>query len=138
MFKKFACGMTIIIFFTGSLHAQSIAASRVEHALSEVASSLSSFTPRPGPQRAWLLQVQIWLLLAEIYIEMDEMNWAASCIQEATSIYPLSHQVMFMVRTCSYRSNLWVYSTTTFHFRKVYCTKTKESIMMPDNGFRMQ
>ncbi|KAL0275543.1 UNVERIFIED_CONTAM: hypothetical protein PYX00_003362 [Menopon gallinae] len=81
---------------SSSLHAQSIAASRVEHALSEVASSLSSFTPRPGPQRAWLLQVQIWLLLAEIYMEMEEMHWAASCIQEATAIYPLSHQVMFM------------------------------------------
>lgn len=82
---------------SSSLHAQSIVASRVEHALSEVASSLSSFTPRPGPQRAWLLQVQIWLLLAEIYIEMDELNWASACVAEATAIYPLSHQVMYMV-----------------------------------------
>ena len=69
----------------------------MEHALSEVASSLSSFTPRPGPQRAWLLQVQIWLLLAEIYIEMEELNFATACVQEATAIYPLSHQVMYMV-----------------------------------------
>ncbi|KAK6631736.1 hypothetical protein RUM43_013800 [Polyplax serrata] len=81
---------------SSSLHAQSIAASRVEHALSEVASSLSSFTPRPGPQHAWVLQVQIWLLLAEIYIEMDELHGASACLQEATSIYPLSHQVMYM------------------------------------------
>lgn len=80
----------------GSLHAQSIAASRVEHALSEVASSLSSFVPRPGPQKAWVLQVQIWLLLAEIYITMEEFEWASACVQEATGIYPLSHQVMFM------------------------------------------
>lgn len=67
----------------------------MEHALSEVASSLSSFTPRPGPQHAWILQVQIWLLLAEIYLELNELNWASDCVQEATAIYPLSHQVMF-------------------------------------------
>lgn len=84
-----------IIFPSGSLHAQSVVASRVEHALSEVASSLSSFTPRPGPQHAWILQVQIWLLLAEIYLELNELNWASDCVQEATAIYPLSHQVMF-------------------------------------------
>ena len=38
-----------------SLHAHSFAASHVEKALSEVASSLSLFTNCSEPQRAWLL-----------------------------------------------------------------------------------
>ncbi|KAJ4428145.1 hypothetical protein ANN_24159 [Periplaneta americana] len=81
---------------SSSLHAHSLAASRVEQALSEVASSLSSFTPRPGPQRAWLLQLQIWLLLAEIYLSLEQVSAATACIQEATSIFPLSHHIMYM------------------------------------------
>jgi tetratricopeptide (TPR) repeat protein len=69
----------------------------VEQALSEVASSISSFTPRPGPQRAWLLQLQIWLLLAEIYLSLEQVAAATACIQEAASIFPLSHHIMYMV-----------------------------------------
>ncbi|XP_068086272.1 tetratricopeptide repeat protein 7B isoform X2 [Anabrus simplex] len=80
----------------GSLHAHSLAASRVEQALSEVASSLSSFTPRPGPQRAWLLQLQIWLLLAEVYLSLDQLPAAMACVQEASAIFPLSHHIMYM------------------------------------------
>ncbi|XP_075226691.1 tetratricopeptide repeat domain 7 [Lycorma delicatula] len=80
---------------SSSLHAHSLAASKVEQALSEVASSISSQTPRPGPQRAWLLQLQVWLLLAEIYLNMDQVSSAAACINEATSIFPLSHHIMY-------------------------------------------
>ncbi|XP_046670880.1 LOW QUALITY PROTEIN: tetratricopeptide repeat protein 7B-like [Homalodisca vitripennis] len=83
---------------SSSLHAHSLAASRVEQALSEVASSISSFTPRPGPQRAWLLQLQVWLLVAEIYLALDQVSAAAASIQEATSIFPLSHHIMYTVR----------------------------------------
>lgn len=82
---------------TGSLHAHSLAASRVEHALSEVASSLSSFTPKPGPQRAWNVQLQIWLLLSEIYLSMGNAKEASECIVEAMNIFPVSHHVMYMV-----------------------------------------
>ncbi|XP_068086274.1 tetratricopeptide repeat protein 7B isoform X4 [Anabrus simplex] len=81
---------------SSSLHAHSLAASRVEQALSEVASSLSSFTPRPGPQRAWLLQLQIWLLLAEVYLSLDQLPAAMACVQEASAIFPLSHHIMYM------------------------------------------
>jgi hypothetical protein len=89
-----------LFILLGSLHAHSLAASRVEQALSEVASSLSSFTPRPGPQRAWFLQLQIWLLLAEIYLSLEQVTAATACIQEATSIFPLSHHIMYMVSGC--------------------------------------
>ncbi|OAD59814.1 Tetratricopeptide repeat protein 7B [Eufriesea mexicana] len=80
---------------SSSLHAQSLAASRVEQALSEVASSLSSFTPKPGPQRAWLLQLQVWLLLTEVYLVLDQPNGAVLSLQEATNIFPLSHHIMY-------------------------------------------
>ncbi|KAJ8973295.1 hypothetical protein NQ317_008171 [Molorchus minor] len=81
---------------SSSLQLHNIAASRVEQALSEVASSMSSFNPRPGPQRAWMLQVEIWLLLAEIYLALDQPSDVLMCIQEATQIYPLSHHIMHM------------------------------------------
>ncbi|XP_017880228.1 tetratricopeptide repeat protein 7B isoform X2 [Ceratina calcarata] len=80
---------------SSSLHAQSLAASRVEQALSEVASSLSSFTPKPGPQRAWLLQLQVWLLLTEVYLVLDQPNGAVLSLLEATNIFPLSHHIMY-------------------------------------------
>lgn len=91
--------LTYIIFANiGSMHAQSLAASRVEQALSEVASSLSSFTPKPGPQRAWVLQLQVWLLLAEVFLAMDQPNGAILSLQEASNIFPLSHHIMYTVR----------------------------------------
>lgn len=74
-----------------------MAASRIDQALSEVASSLSSFNPRPGPQGAWMIQLKIWLLLADVYLGMDHPNEAMFCVQEASQIYPLSHQIMYMV-----------------------------------------
>ncbi|XP_034106159.1 tetratricopeptide repeat protein 7B isoform X1 [Drosophila nasuta] len=82
---------------SNSVYAASLAAvSRVEQALSEAASSLSSFTQRPGPRRPWMLQIEIWLLLADVYLRIDQPNEALNCIHEATQIYPLSHQIMFM------------------------------------------
>uniref|UniRef100_V5IB36 Tetratricopeptide repeat protein n=1 Tax=Anoplophora glabripennis TaxID=217634 RepID=V5IB36_ANOGL len=81
---------------SSSLQLHNTAASRVEQALSEVASSMSSFSPRPGPQRAWMLQVEIWLLLAELYLALDQPADVQMCIQEATQIYPLSHHIMHM------------------------------------------
>lgn len=89
--------LTITGILIGSLHAQSLAASRVEQALSEVASSISSFTPKPGPQRAWLLQLQIWLLLTEVFLILDQPNGAVLSLQEATNIFPLSHHIMYTV-----------------------------------------
>lgn len=85
-------------FLSGSVRANSVAASIVEHALSEVASSVSSYHPRPGPQQAWLLQVQIWLLIARLYLKLDQLSEANACIHEAANIFPLSHHIMYMVR----------------------------------------
>ena len=83
--------------FIGSIRAQSTAASKVEQALSEVASSLNSFVPKPGPQEAWMLQLKVWLLLAQVFIELDLIKEATSCIQEASNIFPMSHHIMFTV-----------------------------------------
>ncbi|KAL7301291.1 hypothetical protein TKK_0006030 [Trichogramma kaykai] len=80
---------------SSSIRAQSLAASRVEQALSEVASSLSSFVPRTGPQKAWLLQLEVWLLLAEVFIALDHIKEATLSIQEASNIFPMSHHIMF-------------------------------------------
>ncbi|XP_033252884.1 tetratricopeptide repeat protein 7B-like [Drosophila miranda] len=68
----------------------------LEHALSEAASSLSSFTQRPGPRRPCMLQIEIWLLLADVYLRIEQPNEALNCNHEASPIYPLSHQIMYM------------------------------------------
>ncbi|XP_022249921.1 tetratricopeptide repeat protein 7B-like isoform X2 [Limulus polyphemus] len=72
------------------------AASRIEQALSEVASSISGFHPRPGPQSVWILQLHIWLLIAEVYLHLGQVSEAEACVHEASSIFPLSHQLMVM------------------------------------------
>ncbi|XP_071962317.1 tetratricopeptide repeat protein 7B-like isoform X2 [Antedon mediterranea] len=73
------------------------AASRVEQALSEVASSMGSYIPKPGSQQVWYTQAQIWLSTAEIYLAVGKLSEARSCMQEAVSIFPLSHQILHML-----------------------------------------
>lgn len=82
---------------SGSIRAESIAASRVEHALSEVASSMNStYLPKHGSQQIWMLQAQIWLHLAELYLSLDRSYEAEACVHETSAIFPLSYQVAFM------------------------------------------
>jgi tetratricopeptide repeat protein 7 len=80
---------------SNSVHPASMAASRIEHALSEAASSMSSFNPKPGTPKIWI-QLKIWLLLADIYLASDLAVEAENCVQEAALINPLSHLVMYM------------------------------------------
>lgn len=84
---------------SNSLHApQSLIVAKVEQAISEVAaSSISSSLQRPScADNSWTMQHKIWLLLAEIYLEQDQIDSASSCLQEAVNIFPLSHHIMFM------------------------------------------
>ncbi|ESN96277.1 hypothetical protein HELRODRAFT_107437 [Helobdella robusta] len=86
---------------SGSTRAESVAASRLEQNLWEVASSLgSNLQPRSvvpsGPQQAILLQAQIWLLLAELYLKLKKLDSAQACIQEAGTLCPMSHVVSYM------------------------------------------
>ncbi|MGH0170338.1 UNVERIFIED_CONTAM: hypothetical protein FKN15_059352 [Acipenser sinensis] len=80
----------------GSVHATSIAASRVEQALSEVASSLQSSAPKQGPLHPWMTLAQIWLHAAEVYTGIGKPAEATACTQEAANLFPTSHNVLFM------------------------------------------
>uniref|UniRef100_A0A8C8HWD4 Tetratricopeptide repeat protein 7 N-terminal domain-containing protein n=1 Tax=Oncorhynchus tshawytscha TaxID=74940 RepID=A0A8C8HWD4_ONCTS len=80
----------------GSVHATSMAASRVEQALSEVASSMQSSAPKHGPLHPWMTLAQIWLHAAEVYIGMGKPAEATACTQEAANLFPMSHNVLFM------------------------------------------
>uniref|UniRef100_A0A5F9DAQ9 Tetratricopeptide repeat protein 7 N-terminal domain-containing protein n=1 Tax=Oryctolagus cuniculus TaxID=9986 RepID=A0A5F9DAQ9_RABIT len=81
---------------TGSVHATSVAASRVEQALSEVASSLQSSAPKQGPLHPWMTLAQIWLHAAEVYIGIEKPAEATACTQEAANLFPMSHNVLYM------------------------------------------
>uniref|UniRef100_A0A674B8H7 Tetratricopeptide repeat domain 7B n=1 Tax=Salmo trutta TaxID=8032 RepID=A0A674B8H7_SALTR len=80
----------------GSVHATSMAASRVEQALSEVASSMQSSAPKHGPLHPWMTLAQIWLHAAEVYIGMGKPAEATACTQEAANLFPMSHNVLFI------------------------------------------
>ncbi|XP_030212850.1 tetratricopeptide repeat protein 7B isoform X1 [Gadus morhua] len=84
------------MFYVCSVHATSIAASRVEQALSEVASSLQSSAPKQGPLHPWMTLAQIWLHAAEVYVGMGKPAEATACTQEAANLFPTSHNVLYM------------------------------------------
>ncbi|XP_040083403.1 tetratricopeptide repeat protein 7B isoform X2 [Oryx dammah] len=79
-----------------SIHATSVAASRVEQALSEVASTLQSSAPKQGPLHPWMTLAQIWLHAAEVYIGIGKPAEATACTQEAANLFPMSHNVLYM------------------------------------------
>ncbi|KAL4148436.1 hypothetical protein QTP88_002678 [Uroleucon formosanum] len=75
----------------------SLGPARIEQALSEVASSISSLVPqRPVTNTVWHTQQNVWLLLAEVYLSQEQFDSANNCLLEAASIFPLSHHIMFM------------------------------------------
>ncbi|XP_018431810.1 PREDICTED: tetratricopeptide repeat protein 7A [Nanorana parkeri] len=78
----------------GSQRASSIAASRMEQAMSEI--TMHSSAQRQGPMQQWITLEQIWLQAAELFMEQQLMKEAGFCIQEAASLFPTSHTVLYM------------------------------------------
>ncbi|XP_077193074.1 tetratricopeptide repeat protein 7A isoform X2 [Paroedura picta] len=79
---------------SGSQRASSLAASRLEQAMSEV--TLHSTTLKQGPTQLWTTLEQIWLQAAELFMEQQHLKEAGFCIQEAASLFPTSHTVLYM------------------------------------------
>ncbi|MEE6474196.1 hypothetical protein FKM82_010307 [Ascaphus truei] len=78
----------------GSQRASSIAASRLEQAISEI--TMHSSAHRQGPLQQWIILEQIWLQAAELFMEQQHLKEAGFCIQEAASLFPTSHTVLYM------------------------------------------
>lgn len=78
----------------GSQRASSIAASRMEQAMSEI--TMHSSAQKQGPMQQWVTLEQIWLQAAELFMEQQHMKEAGFCIQEAASLFPTSHTVLYM------------------------------------------
>ncbi|XP_076600050.1 tetratricopeptide repeat protein 7A [Chaetodon auriga] len=77
---------------TGSLSPSSVAASRLEAALSEV-SDISS-TRRHGPTYIWATLERIWLQAGELFMVDGRLKEAQFCIAEANSLFPNSYSVL--------------------------------------------
>uniref|UniRef100_A0A3Q2XJK8 Tetratricopeptide repeat domain 7A n=1 Tax=Hippocampus comes TaxID=109280 RepID=A0A3Q2XJK8_HIPCM len=77
---------------TGSMSPSSVAASRLEAALSEV-SDISS-THRQGPTYIWTTLERIWLQAGELFMEDGRLKEGQFCIAEASSLFPNSHSVL--------------------------------------------
>ncbi|NWW58134.1 TTC7A protein, partial [Ifrita kowaldi] len=79
---------------SGSHRASSLAASRLEQAMSEV--TMQSSTMKQGPVKLWTTLEQIWLQAAELFLEQQHLKEAGFCTQEAASLFPTSHAVLYM------------------------------------------
>ncbi|XP_070788441.1 tetratricopeptide repeat protein 7A [Pituophis catenifer annectens] len=79
---------------SGSQRASSIAASRLEQAMSEI--TMQSSASKHGPIQLWTTLEQIWLQAAEVFMEQQHLKEASFCIQEAASLFPTSHAVLYM------------------------------------------
>ncbi|XP_059215234.1 tetratricopeptide repeat protein 7A [Centropristis striata] len=77
---------------TGSLSPSSVAASRLEAALSEV-SDLSSIR-RQGPPYIWATLERIWLQAGELFMSDGRLKEAQFCIAEASALFPNSYSVL--------------------------------------------
>ncbi|XP_075856835.1 tetratricopeptide repeat protein 7A isoform X2 [Microcebus murinus] len=79
---------------SGSRRASSIAASRLEEAMSELTMPCSVL--KHGPMQLWTTLEQIWLQAAELFMEQQHLKEAGFCIQEAAGLFPTSHSVLYM------------------------------------------
>uniref|UniRef100_A0A8B9X0D6 Tetratricopeptide repeat protein 7A n=1 Tax=Bos mutus grunniens TaxID=30521 RepID=A0A8B9X0D6_BOSMU len=79
---------------SGSRRASSIAASRLEEAMSEL--TVPSSVLKQGPMQLWTTLEQIWLQAAELFMEQQHLKEADFCIQEAAGLFPTSHSVLYM------------------------------------------
>ncbi|NXP47308.1 TTC7A protein, partial [Heliornis fulica] len=79
---------------SGSQRASSLAASRLEQAMSEI--TMQSSAMKQGPMQLWTALEQIWLQAAELFMEQRHLKEAGFCIQEAASLFPTSHAVLYM------------------------------------------
>ncbi|XP_028982950.1 tetratricopeptide repeat protein 7A [Betta splendens] len=77
---------------TGSLSPPSVAASRLEAALSEV-SDFSSIR-RQGPTYIWATLERIWLQAGELFMADGRLKEAQFCVAEASALFPNSHSVL--------------------------------------------
>ncbi|XP_045301912.1 tetratricopeptide repeat protein 7A isoform X2 [Leopardus geoffroyi] len=79
---------------SGSRRASSIAASRLEEAMSEL--TVPNSVLKQGPMQLWTTLEQIWLQAAELFMEQRHLKEAGFCIQEAAGLFPTSHSVLYM------------------------------------------
>ncbi|XP_021073379.1 tetratricopeptide repeat protein 7A isoform X2 [Mus pahari] len=79
---------------SGSRRASSIAASRLEEAMSEL--TITTSVLKQGPMQLWTTLEQIWLQAAELFMEQRQLKEAGFCIQEAAGLFPTSHSVLYM------------------------------------------
>nr|XP_006638694.1 PREDICTED: tetratricopeptide repeat protein 7A isoform X1 [Lepisosteus oculatus] len=79
---------------TGSQRAPSIAASRLEQAMSEM--SVPSSSQKQGPAQVWTTLEHIWLQAGELFVAQGRVKEASFCVQEAGTLYPASYNVLLL------------------------------------------
>ncbi|XP_010903183.3 tetratricopeptide repeat protein 7A isoform X3 [Esox lucius] len=79
---------------TGSQSGPSLAASRLEQAMSEL--SANSSAQKQGPAYIWTTLECIWLQAGELFMAEGRVKEAQFCVQEAAVLFPNSHSVLLL------------------------------------------
>ncbi|MFH4975241.1 hypothetical protein AB6A40_001950 [Gnathostoma spinigerum] len=92
--------------------------------ISEGVGSASSAT-RPM-YAAYRLQANIWLELAELYLEFNRVSEVRSCVEEACSLFPNSHQALYLkARLLAVRAD----SSNDLRVKEKFRTEAKASLL---------
>ena len=97
-----------------SLQANSVAASQVEKTLSEVASSLSTGLPKYNNNETSYNQIRTWMLTAELYLKLDQLEAAEQCCTEAKNLYPLSYHILYLKGLIHQHRGEWTAAKTCY------------------------
>ncbi|RWS01321.1 tetratricopeptide repeat protein 5-like protein [Dinothrombium tinctorium] len=106
--EKVTCGDTVNL--TGTNY--DTMSLRMEQTLSEVASvdsapvqiegmsitgSNAASSMNLGSKKLWNFHIHVWMLVAELFIKLNQISEAESCVEGASAIFgPLSHQFMYL------------------------------------------
>ncbi|XP_055329409.1 tetratricopeptide repeat protein 7B-like [Paramacrobiotus metropolitanus] len=69
---------------------------RGEGTISEMASTTGSYLAKANAQRAFSSQLHIWVLMAELYLSLDQPDNAVDCLSEAAMAGPPSFLVFYL------------------------------------------
>ncbi|GAU98227.1 hypothetical protein RvY_09403 [Ramazzottius varieornatus] len=87
-----------------SFRAESVATiPRTEVTMSEMASTTGSYLTKSSSQHTFHTQMHIWVLMAELYLEMGHNEAAMECLSEASGVGQPSHLVFHLQGTVTLR-----------------------------------
>lgn len=83
----------------------SVTLPRTEGTMSEMASTTGSYLTKSSPHRAFISQLHVWILMADLYLSLEQTENALECLSEAASIGPPSCLIFHLQGTIILRNS---------------------------------